>query len=88
MAATNEYTEFLTTNQKCTNSILTKNLPRPRSRWLALREDLIKVNCDASVQEKNQKMGIGIVLRDSNGEVLACLSSSKPFYSHRLVAEL
>lgn len=32
-------------------------------------------------------MGVGIVLMDSNGEVMACLSSPKPFYSHPSVAE-
>lgn len=54
---------------------------------MAPREDLVKENWDASVLEKNQKMGIGIVLRDCNGEVLACLSSPKPFYSQPVVAK-
>lgn len=37
----------------------------------------IKVNWDAAIVTKNQKMGVGNVIRDaSNEEVLACLNSS------------
>lgn len=39
------------------------------------------------MQEKDQKMGIGIVIRDCHVEVLACLCSSKSFHSQPIVAE-
>lgn len=64
------------------------NMPKMRTRWLAPREGLVKVNWDAFVLEKNQKIDIGIVIRDCNGGVLACLSSLKTLYSQPIVAEL
>lgn len=39
------------------------------------------------MMEHNQKMGIGVVLRDCDGNVLACLCSPKPFFSQPIVAE-
>lgn len=45
------------------------------------------MNWYAAVREKTQKMGIGVVICDSMGEVLACLSSPNPLYSKLIVAE-
>lgn len=37
--------------------------------------------------QNQKKMGIGVIARDFRGEVLFCLSASKSFSSHPLVAE-
>lgn len=87
LVATQEHKEFLSANQRFIDTVMTMNLPKPRMRWMAPKVNSVNVNWDASVLEKNQKMGIDIILRDCNGELLACLSSLKPFYSQPIVAE-
>lgn len=51
---------------------------RPRKvavKQIPPEQGAIKVNWNASVWAKEQRMGIGIVARNSNGFVLACFSS-------------
>lgn len=61
--------------------------PRQQIRWKAPERGWVKVIWDAAVIEKSQKMGIGVVIRDFQGEVMDCLSSLKPFHSHSIVVE-
>lgn len=56
-------------------------------RWLAIAEGFVKANWDTVVREKKSEDGIGIEIRDSMGEILACLSSSKPFQSQSFLVE-
>lgn len=37
--------------------------------------------------EKSKKMGIGVVIRDDKGDILACLCSSTFFYSKPIITE-
>lgn len=46
-----------------------------------------KVNWDTIVNMHNQKMGIGILVQDNQGEVLACLNASQNFNSQPILAE-
>lgn len=50
-------------------------------------DGMAKTNWDAAVDFNNQKIGIGIIVRDSNGEILACVSTSKSFSSQPILAE-
>lgn len=52
-----------------------------------MAEGFISANWDVAVSQKNKKMGIGIVIRDSMGETFAYLSSPKPFQSQHLLVE-
>jgi len=42
-------------------------------KWKAPTVGYVKVNCDATVYEAGGKMGIGVIVRDHKGEVLATL---------------
>lgn len=47
----------------------------------------MKLNWDVATNVSYHKMGIGIIVRNNMGEVLACLSSSRCSYSLLAVAE-
>lgn len=73
--------------QEVLESTRQQSTHREPDRWLRPAVDYIKVNWDATINAKNSKMGIGIMIRDVMGEVLACLSVPKPFQSPPLIAE-
>jgi hypothetical protein len=47
----------------------------------------IKINCDAAVDCLNNKMGIGVIARDHNGNAVVMLSASKEYISDPAMAE-
>lgn len=47
----------------------------------------VKANWDETLNDKSQTMGVGVVIRDCAGAVMACLSSPKVFHSHPIVTE-
>lgn len=57
------------------------------SERIAPVENLTKVNWDAAVCNKLKKLGIVVVVTDSKGKVLTCLSSSRSFSSQPIEAE-
>ncbi|XP_042968074.1 uncharacterized protein LOC122301061 [Carya illinoinensis] len=48
-------------------------IQRKRVRWKAPRERVVKINWDAAYDSKSKRMGIGVVVRDAEGEVLVSL---------------
>lgn len=86
-AVIQEHEEYLLAQQQCTGVSMAAKQPRSKIRWQAPVVGTVKVNWDATVCEKNQTMGIGVVIRDSKGEFLACLSSPKIFYSQPIVSK-
>ena len=48
-------------------------------RWEAPKEHFVKVNWDASIDKNSRKMGVGIIFKDSMGDVLATLLTPKDF---------
>jgi hypothetical protein len=56
----------------CLEAILTSNL-----RLQAPLEGFVKVNLDATADKNNQKMDIGAIIQDFEGEVLAILFALK-----------
>ena len=58
----------------------------PSMSWVAPRLGLIKVNTDASLSSKHPKVGLGVILRDHHGAILA--SSSIPMNVKPPVATL
>lgn len=56
-------------------------------RWIAAPMDFVKANWDAAVNKQFRKMGIGVILRDSKGDVLATLSSQKEFIIDPVIVE-
>ncbi|XP_042984282.1 uncharacterized protein LOC122313374 [Carya illinoinensis] len=60
---------------------------RERVRWRAPREGVVKVNWDAAYELKNKKMGLGVVIRDGEGEVLVSLCKPSSYSVSAAVAE-
>lgn len=56
--------------------------------WKAPTTRMVKVYWESVVCLRTQKMGIGIVILDSNKEVLSCLSSSRAFCSQPIIANV
>ena len=51
---------------------------RPRIRWTPPPEDFYKINFDAAVFQEDNRAGIGMIVCDSNGLVMASLSQNIP----------
>lgn len=47
----------------------------------------INLNWHALVDTTSKRMGIGIIIRGNRGDVMACLSQSRPFSSQPFIAE-
>ncbi|XP_040988095.1 uncharacterized protein LOC121235763 [Juglans microcarpa x Juglans regia] len=54
---------------------LQRKVDRSMIKWEKSKEREVKANWDAAVDVKIKKVAIGVVVRDLNGEVLACLCS-------------
>ena len=55
--------------------------------WKAPRVGFIKINWDAALDERRQRMGFGVIARDHEGKVIATMSGSLPNISCPSVAE-
>ena len=47
--------------------------PQQRTRWASPPMDVYKINYDGAVFSEVNKSGIGVVIRDSSGQVIAAL---------------
>ncbi|XP_059428517.1 uncharacterized protein LOC132162279 [Corylus avellana] len=56
-------------------------------RWQKPPADFIKINWDASIDEKHRRVGIGVAVRNSDGMMLAALCASKPILTDPGTAE-
>ncbi|KAF5461926.1 hypothetical protein F2P56_017985 [Juglans regia] len=56
-------------------------------KWKRPMPGLYKLNFDAAVDLKNRRIGIGIVIRDSNGEVMVTVCSRKDHVISPFIAE-
>lgn len=48
---------------------------------------VLKTNWDVAVDAQAKRVGIGVVVRDSNGDMLACLCSSVGYLMKSIVAK-
>ncbi|KAF5465429.1 hypothetical protein F2P56_015440 [Juglans regia] len=55
--------------------------------WRKPGESWLKVNFDATIDSKNQKVGVGVIIRDHNGEQMAACSEPNLLLSQPLIAE-
>ena len=49
-----------------------------QTRWHPPSQGLVKINCDGATCKDQNKLGIGVVIRDENGLVLASLDKLLP----------
>ncbi|XP_041004003.1 uncharacterized protein LOC121249357 [Juglans microcarpa x Juglans regia] len=47
----------------------------------------VKINWDASLDQKRKKMGVGIIIRDETGKVLATMCDQKGYVEKAVIAE-
>ena len=64
-------------------SITSPLLPRvtatpPQTRWRPPHLGLVKINCDGATFKEQNKSGVGVVIRDGNGLILASLAKQIP----------
>lgn len=73
--ATDSIQEFHSTNRAEDNSSSTR-VDR-RKQWAKLMDGWCKLNCDASINMREGRMGFGMIVRDSRGVVIVARSLSK-----------
>ena len=49
-----------------------------QTRWRPSTQGMVKINCDGATFRDQKKSGVGVVIRDDNGMVLALLSKQLP----------
>ena len=54
------------------------DLSSVRAKWCPPNPDMVKINCDGATFKEQKKLGIGVVIRDSNGLVMASMSKLLP----------
>ncbi|KAG6647467.1 hypothetical protein CIPAW_07G081000 [Carya illinoinensis] len=75
-AAKQVETEVEEANQRCLQEGVHCSKPRREcTKWEKPAREEFKVNWDAAIDDKLQIVGIGVVVRDDQGEILACLCS-------------
>ncbi len=40
---------------------------------------VIKVNCDTTIDKSRNAMGVGVIVRDNEGNIVETMCSSKPY---------
>ncbi|KAK2638580.1 hypothetical protein Ddye_026375 [Dipteronia dyeriana] len=50
--------------------------PQATCKWMPSEDGLYKANCDVSINRSKRRIGIGIVIRDHKGRVMASCSQS------------
>ncbi|XP_042950154.1 uncharacterized protein LOC122282268 [Carya illinoinensis] len=64
-----------------------KHQVAPSSEWSAPQPAFFKANWDAAIDKDNSKVGIGVIVRDSEGLVMASLCSSITLNPNPLLGE-
>jgi hypothetical protein len=62
-------------------------IPIPHLSWQGPLEGFVKVNWDAAVDKENWKMGIGAIIQNFEGKVLATLSTPRDYITDPVTAE-
>ncbi|XP_041001018.1 uncharacterized protein LOC121246799 [Juglans microcarpa x Juglans regia] len=88
MRATQEFNDF---QQLCTKQLNSRNHDRMAQTdlvyWQPPDTDWIKINWDVAVRERGNRLGVGIVVRDSEGDILASYMQPLHFCSQAEIAE-
>ncbi|XP_040987666.1 uncharacterized protein LOC121235384 [Juglans microcarpa x Juglans regia] len=70
------------------NGTKQKEIQAPKNnRWIAPPLDVFKVNWDAAIDKGNSRLGIGVMVRNSEGAVMASLCSSMDLFPNPLLGE-
>ncbi|KAK3218938.1 hypothetical protein Dsin_012908 [Dipteronia sinensis] len=77
--ATNFLVEYK--NSSSGESVVQRKIRCGPAKWSPLCLGVYKINCDAAINSKNSRIGVGIVIRDSHGFVMASNSQINK-YTH------
>ncbi|KAF5477039.1 hypothetical protein F2P56_003718 [Juglans regia] len=70
------------------NGIKQTEVQEPKNnRWIAPQLDVFKANWDAAIDKGNSRLGIGVIVRNSEGSVMASLCSSMDLILDPLLGE-
>ncbi|KAF5450136.1 hypothetical protein F2P56_030511 [Juglans regia] len=78
---------FKETQQNCLKSIEGTHGRGSTQRWKSPAWPYVKVNFDAAIEKVNGRMGMGVIIRDSEGRLLAVVTASKDHISSAAQAE-
>jgi ribonuclease HI len=74
-------------NQRQTGEVSTLVGASRVPRWQRPNEGVVKINWDAAISMLGDRMGVGVVARDHNGNVVGALCCMRPFISDPTTAE-
>jgi ribonuclease HI len=77
--------EYSTAHNGSSSTI--NNTPMTPPRWTKPPDDMWKINVDAAVDKRARKMGVGVVIRDAGGRIIAAWAKQIPFIVDPLLAE-
>lgn len=63
------------------------NTDRRLVKWEKPPELAMNTNWDAAIDAHHRRVGVGVVIRDSNGEMLACLCSKFDHTKNPIIVE-
>ncbi|XP_042965938.1 uncharacterized protein LOC122299618 [Carya illinoinensis] len=86
-AAIDVWAESLKVTQKWKSEETDLRSERRNVRWSRPREQAVKANWDAAVDKKEGKVGIGVVIRDEEGEVLVATGEQMNYMTDAAIAE-
>ena len=84
--ATDQLEFYLQVSQDV-NSKVRVNHPLANEKWKTRPRGTMKLNWDAAIDRHKKLMGIGIVVRDFRGEVVATQCTTKAYVCDPVVAE-
>ena len=76
LSARERVAEFETSQP--TPSFTQSNLTSLRAKWRPPMLEMVKINCDGAMFKEQKKSGIGVVIRNNNGLVMASMSKLLP----------
>lgn len=79
----NEWESYHLAMKKIPNTFFARS--RAKDKWLSPVAPWFKINWNAIVYKEGQKRGTCIIIKDSIGKVLTCLSSSYTFFPNPLL---
>ena len=59
-------------------SITRPDLTSIRAKWRPPNPEVVKINCNKATSKEQKKLGIGLVIRDNKGLVMASMSKLLP----------
>jgi hypothetical protein len=74
-------------NQRRTGEVSTLVGASRVPRWQRPNEGVVKIKWDAAISMLGDRMGVGVVARDHNGNVVGALCCMRPFISDPTTAE-